>query len=220
LPQFGARKLPAGGATSRCRGGTNGDVDLLPGDPKTGAKVGKADHGFAKTVDSCDPFVLQNLDACADDSHAVAACAVARHAEAISVTSEMAYGEVAPATNKAGANCQKAIGKASRAYLKATMFAMQDCLDRRNAGEIAGNGQALCLGSSTNAGVQLPSDPATNTLFVAARATLTNAITMACPSTLLGSLNACGTDPASTVACLECSHWRRAVAATRSVYGG
>ncbi len=220
LDRVTAGKLPGSAVTSRCRGGTVGDVALLPSDDKTGAKIAKADASLAKKVASCDSLDLADLNACADGSHDVAACVSARHAEAVSLTSDMAYGEVVPTSDKAVVKCQKALGKASRAYLKATMAAMQGCLDRRNAGEIAGNGQVMCLGSSTNSGVQLPTDPDANASFVKARAKLIGTITTACPGGLLGSLDACGADPASAVSCLECTHWRRAIAATRSVYGG
>ncbi len=210
----------AGGAAMLCRWSLVAGQEVLPADGKTAAKLAKARTKLdAAIAGGCSPADLSALDPCASSALDLGRCLAERVTTAANAVVELAYGNVGAIADKAGLKCQRAIGGAAVGYVKAVASAMTGCLDRRNEGDIVGDGQALCLGAGAVAGVTAPADDTAGTKITKAEAKLRSALDAKCSDALLGTLHACAPTRNGVHDCLTCTGWRQVVEAVRGAYG-
>lgn len=124
----------------------------------------------------------------------------------------------APAQAPPGAAvaCQKAIGLASRALLKAQLSAEGKCLDRIAGGKLSGDPTALCRGVPP-AGT--PADATTATRIAVAVAKFEAAVSGKCPDAVLAQLGACATTGSALTGCVAERAKEAAFELTSLVYG-
>jgi hypothetical protein len=221
LGSLAAGKL-GGDPVGLCIGGLVNGVDTAPSEPKTAAKIAKAkaklDTAFDKSCGFGSEYAA--LDTCAADTTPnVAACTATGAGGAAANVLRQAYGSLGAATPTSARKCQKAVGGAAAKYVLAVAKAQGACLDEINDG-LAGNPQAVCLGSLDDVGgVALPSDPKTSAGIDDAELALRDDILGACSGGELGSLDTCGANPTAAGDCLVCTAWRNAAELIRVTYG-
>ena len=116
-------------------------------------------------------------------------------------------------TSAAQADCQKAVGGASRVLLKKVLTAEQKCLDAVAAGKLPAGDPSLCERSySMGSGVG-PTDQKTADKIAKAVAKFQTSVASKCPDATLGQLKACGTTGSALAQCVSV----QAVAAASSM---
>jgi 6-phosphogluconolactonase (cycloisomerase 2 family) len=212
-----------GDATALCHGTVDADGEVPPSEPKTALKIAKAAAKFSKAVaKKCSDPQVALLEACGPATGDLDTCVVPAYASTADAASGLAYGSVTAIGDKATLKCQRTVGNESRNYLAKVTQAMQQCLDKVNAGTLVGDPQLLCLGSLTPAGIVLPTEAMTLTKVQKAEVKMREKIVKDCPTTQLQSLEVCGgvaTTTTSAGNCLACTHWRRSVESLKSAYG-
>jgi hypothetical protein len=224
----------SGDAATLCRGSFVANLEVLPEDATTAAKLAKAALKLTGKVSrACAVRDVGDLSTCAKmpmTTGELVDCLLPAYGATANAAAAVEYGRV---TAIAGTTkCQKAVGKAGEKYLTSITKAMHACLDRVNAGlQLLGDdAQTFCLGSQTEASVELPHDSETRAKLSEAEAKLRRTLTSKCGDPLLDPpppdfepvLDICGgrvTSSTDAGDCLACTHWRRAVDAIRSVYG-
>ena len=209
----------AGAPTPLCRGGAGPTTLALPADPKTAEKLQKEIDKLGTSIGKGCPTGLPLLDACGATPAAATTCIARTVAAATIARSIGGYGDVRALAEKPARKCQKAIGKSSLKYVTTATKSMQQCLDRRNAGDVAGNGQVVCLGSETSTGLVAPSDTKTAEHLAKAGEKLAKMLASGCPDTTAAALDACGHDATSLASCLACGEFAHAVEVVRATYG-
>jgi 6-phosphogluconolactonase (cycloisomerase 2 family) len=212
-----------GDAGTLCRGSVAADIEVPPADPKTAAAITKAAGKLADQIaKKCSDPQVALLGACDATAAGAAACAGTVVAEGAVAGAQLAYGAVNAIGTKTIAACQRAVGGAAVAYLGTVTQAMQQCVDKINAGTLFGDPQAVCLGSLSPSGVGLPTDPATATKIQKAEQKLRDKLGKSCAAGELASLDVCNGAGASVTTagnCLACTAWRRSVETVRAAYG-
>ena len=123
---------------------------------------------------------------------------------------------VAPST---AIDCQKAIGSATRTFLKAQAAAVRSCLDKLAAGKLTGSATPLCRGTVSGGTATLPTDTNTGEAVFKAVLKLAATLTEKCTPAALVQLDTCGATPNALATCLAARTTTGISALTTLLYG-
>jgi hypothetical protein len=115
----------------------------------------------------------------------------------------------------AARECQEAIAKAGRVYLKKDLKAVQKCLKAMHKGSLTGDPALVCVGDAST----LPTDPSTNLKLSGAQAKASAAIAAACTDASVAPLRLCAATLGGLQTCLTAAHRQRVGDAVASEYG-
>lgn len=197
------RGVLSGDPAAVCRGTST----VAPTDPKAAAAIAKAQtKARALLAHECTDAALLLLDACAATESALEDCFLAQHRQAVVDAVGSEYGDVASTSDVGEQKCQGAVGNAGARFLTASLKAAHKCLAKEFIPGVTLDGGALCLGSIVGGVFVPPTDVKAAAAAAAAQAVLADKILAKCDDPQLSALGACGSDEASTVACLLCAH--------------
>jgi len=127
----------------------------------------------------------------------------------------------APPLANAGftAQCQAAIGKATKAYVRSRQGAVRGCLNRIAQGRLTGDPTTVCRGTVTGGVETLPRDERTARRLERAAARLQAKIAATCTNPQVGSLEACADTVADLPGCIASASGQGIAASTIGAYG-
>jgi len=204
-----------GEAIGLCAGST---AAMSPTDPTAAGAIAKAKgKALGILAARCTDADLAGLHACATSEAALEQCFLAQHHQAVLDAVASEYGGAAAVSDVHTQKCQAAIGSAAERFLLAQLGAAHSCLAQTFT---AGDGAALCIGALAAGAFVNPTDSATAGAMTAAADKLAAKLLRKCDASESGALNGCGSDPASTVACLLCTHRRTVFGLLANEFGG
>jgi hypothetical protein len=209
---------PAGGdPIAQCVG----SAGVGPGDGKATGVISKAQgKATARLRAKCSDADVAALDLCAETEVGLEECFLAQHRQHVIDLVSNQYGVVTPTDDNGEQKCQKAIGSAAAEYLVVHLRASQKCLVRRNKAGTATDGAAQCVGSLVGGAFVAPLDADVNAAIAGAAADLAEKISGKCDALQIAALGGCGSDPATAISCLLCTHRSTIFALISDEFGG
>lgn len=209
------RGVLSGEAIGLCAGSS---AATAPTNPKTAAAIARAQDKVRKLLAArCTDADLAVLDTCATTEPALEQCFLAQHHQAVLDAVASEYGTVVPLTNVHAQKCQTVIGNAAGRFLLAQLSAAQACLTQAFSG---GDGAAQCIGGVVAGAFVAPTDPVAAAAMADAEDKMVGKILRKCDADEIAALDTCGFDPASTVACLLCTHRHTVFDLLANEFGG
>jgi len=209
------RGVLSGEAIGLCAGSS---AATAPTNPKTAAVIARTQDKVRKLLAArCTDADLALLDACAATEPALEQCFLAQHHQAVLDAVASEYGTVVPLINVHAQKCQTVIGNAAGRFLLAQLSAAQTCLTEQFSG---GDGAVQCIGGVVAGAFVPPTDPVAAAAMAEAEDKMAGKILSKCDADEIAAIDTCGFDPASTVACLLCTHRHTVFDLLANEFGG
>ena len=179
-----------GDAARLCGGVFVAATEVRATDAKTAGRIARAEEKLRSVLEKSYPAAtLALLDTCASPPvtptvTSLGSGVVRVVGEATNGVSRLGYRPLARVVDRKERRCALTAGDAAAQYLAALLRAMGSCLDRVNAGALAGDAQALCPGQGDGAaGTVAPAtEPKTAGKIASAAAVLRSRVERACRS--------------------------------------